>query len=141
MKNFIVIAALVFAGCGKKASSDGPTCADAVAKAVGAMPGGPGGGDEVKVKLQGIMTTRCTDDKWSAEVRACYATQVKDMASMKACREKLTPDQQQKAMADIRSVMMGAMGGAGGPMHGAGGPAAPDGSGMAPPAGDHPPAA
>lgn len=137
MKNLLVIAALIFAGCGKKSGgSDAPSCADAISKAVGAMPGGPGG-DEVKTKLQAVMTTRCTEDKWSAEVIKCYATEVKDMASMKACRSKLTQEQQDKAMNDIRSVMMGAMGGAGGgPMHGAGDsppPMPPDGSGMQPP--------
>jgi hypothetical protein len=115
MKHLILIAALLFAGCGKKSSS-GPSCADAIDKAVAAMPGGPGG-DEMKGKLRGIFTKHCTEDKWNADVIKCYANDAHDMQSMKACREKLTPEQQQAVMSDVRATMMGAMGG-GGPMHG-----------------------
>lgn len=118
MLKILFAAALVVTGCGKKSeTAGGPSCADAVSKAVGAMPGGPGGG-EVQAKLQTIMTTRCTEDKWPAEALSCYATTVKDMASMKKCREMLSQDQQTKLMTEIRAVMMGAAGG-GGPMHGA----------------------
>ena len=153
MKHLMLIAALVFAGCGKK-SSDGPSCADAVNKAVAAMPGGPGG-DDIKGKLVGIYTKHCTDDKWAADARKCYANDVHDMQSMKTCRSKLTQDQQDKVMADVRQTMMGAgmggmggmggmHGGMGGPPPGAGGPpegGAMGGAGAPPPAGSAGPAA
>lgn len=119
MKMLLFAAVVLLAGCSKKSEggSVGTSCADAAAKAVGALPAGPGGG-EVQAKLRGILTTRCTEDKWPAATVECYATQVKDMTGMKTCRETLPPDQQQKMMAEIRGAMMGA-GGAGGPMHGA----------------------
>jgi hypothetical protein len=131
MMKILFAAALVVSGCSKKSetTASGPSCAEAVGKAVGAMPGGPGGGD-VQAKLTTIMTTRCTEDKWPAAVVTCYATTVTDMASMKKCREMLPQDQQTKLMTEIRSVMMGAAAaGGGGPMHGGG---APSGGGEAP---------
>lgn len=143
MMKILFAAALVVTGCSKKSdtSSGGPSCAEAVGKAVGAMPGGPGGG-EVKAKLQTIMTTRCTEDKWPPAVVSCYATSVTDMASMKKCREMLSQDQQAKLMSDIRAVMMGAAGTGGGPMHGGGaapgGGEAPAGSAAAPAGSDTP---
>jgi hypothetical protein len=128
MKMILFAAVLALVGCTKKSETTAaPSCADAVAKAVGAMPGGPGGGD-VQAKLTSIMTTRCTEDAWPPEVIKCYATQVTDMASMKKCRESLPADKQEKLMAEIRAVMMGAAGAGGGPMHGGGGPA-PTGGG------------
>ena len=140
MKMILFAAVLALTGCKKKSETTaaGPSCADAIAKAVNAMPGGPGGGD-VQAKLKTIMTTRCTDDKWPADVINCYATQATDMASMKKCREMLPADKQQALMNEIRAVMMGAAAsGGGGPMHGApspsgsaADPAAP-GSGAAP---------
>lgn len=126
MKTILFVAALAIIGCSKKDESKsaqaagGPSCADAIAKAVGAMPAGPGGGD-VQAKLKDIMTTRCTEDKWPAAVVECYATQVTDMASMKKCREMIPGPEQQKLMGEIRSVMMQA--GGAGPMHGAPAPA------------------
>lgn len=136
MKHAIIVAALlVFAGCGKKADS-GPSCETAVDKALAAMPGGAGGGDEIKGKLRPLYVKHCTDDKWNADARKCFANDVKDMSGMKACRAKLTQDQQDKVMADVRATMMGAMGGAGGMPPHAGG--APEGGAMggagAPPA-------
>jgi hypothetical protein len=139
MKHALIVAALLFAGCGKKSeTAAGPSCADAVEKALAAMPGGPGAGDEIKGKLRGIYTKHCTDDKWSADAIKCYANDVKDMSSMKACREKLTPEQSEALMGEVRATMMGAAGsmGGGGPMHGGGPSAPPAGTG---PAGGGPP--
>jgi len=146
MKKILFVAALaVIGGCKKKSATEsGPSCADAVSKAVGAMPAGPTGG-EVQDKLKSIMTTRCTEDKWTAAALNCYATTVTDMASMKKCREMLSQDQQTKLMTEIRSVMMGAAGAGGGPMHGGGAPtgsdtpapAAPTGSAAAPATGSN----
>jgi hypothetical protein len=146
MKTILFVAALALglAGCKKKSETTaaGPSCADAIAKAVGAMPGGPGGGD-VQAKLKTIMTTRCTDDKWPADVINCYATKATDMATMKQCREMLPADKQQALMNEIRAVMMGAAGAGGGPMHGApsgsAAPAEPAGSAAAPAGSAEPP--
>jgi len=130
MKKILFVTALALVGCSKKAESGaaaagGASCADAVAKAVGAMPGG----GEVSEKLKTILTARCTEDKWAADVIKCYATEATDMASMKKCRGMLPPEQQQRLMGEIRAAMMGAAGGGGGPMHGG---AAPMGGGAAP---------
>jgi hypothetical protein len=121
MKTILLVAALALVGCSKKSDSGagaaaGPSCADAIAKAVGAMPAGPGGG-EVQGKLKTVLTTRCTEDNWPAAVVTCYATEAKDMASMRKCREGLPADQQDRLMGEIRAVMMSAAGTGGGPMH------------------------
>ena len=135
MMKILFVAALVVTGCSKKSetTASGPSCADAVGKAVAAMPAGPTGGD-VQSKLQTIMTTRCTEDNWPPAALTCYATTVKDMASMKKCREMLSQDQQTKLMTEIRSVMMGAASAGGGPMpmHGGGAPTAGSDTSAAP---------
>jgi hypothetical protein len=142
MKHVLIVAALLLAvGCEKKSQTSGPSCADAVEKALGAMPGGPGAGDEIKGKLRAIYTKHCTDDKWSADAIKCFANDVKDMLGMKACREKLTAAQSDALMGEVRATMMGAAGAGGGPMHPsmpppgagpAGGGPTPSGSGAAP---------
>jgi hypothetical protein len=134
MKMILFAAVLALTACKKKSETPaGPSCADAIAKAVGAMPGGPGGGN-VQEQLKTIMTKRCTEDHWPADAINCYATQATDMASMKKCREMLPADKQQQLMTEIRAVMMGAAGAGGGPMHGApaGSAVEPAGSGAAP---------
>lgn len=130
-----VALALASAGCKKKSSATaaGPSCADAIGKAVGAMPGGPGAGD-VMAQLKELMTRRCTEDAWPPEVIKCYATEVTNMASMKKCREQLPADKQQKLMNEIRGVMMGASGAGAGPMHGAPSAEPPPAGGSAAPA-------
>jgi hypothetical protein len=95
--------------------------------------------DEAGVKLKGVMTNRCTEDKWSAEVIDCYGKAQK-REDLRDCRTKLPQEQQAKLQSEMMQAMMGAgmggmrphgMGGPGGP----GGAPAPDGSGMqAPPA-------
>ncbi|MDQ3367293.1 MAG: hypothetical protein M3680_17865 [Myxococcota bacterium] len=133
MQNLVIAAVLVLVGCSKAskdkpepgatgdqpgaAATSGPTCAEAAAKAVGALPAGSDAG-EVQTKLTAILTTRCTEDRWPAATIECYATQVKDMMGMRTCRETLPPEHQQKMMTEIRTVMMGAAGAGGGPMHG-----------------------
>lgn len=141
MKIAHVMIALLALGCSKDKSEPGKgssapaelSCADAIGKAVSVMPAAPGG-EQVVAKLKSLMTTRCETDKWSAAARECYATQVKDMAGMKQCRETtLTPEQNQAVMAEIRAAMMAAGGAGGGPMHGGGsaGSAPAPGSGSA----------
>jgi hypothetical protein len=127
MKKIVFAAVLVIAGCSKKSEEAGgapagTSCAEAAEKAVGALPAGSNGG-EVQTKLRGILTTRCTEDKWPAATVECYATQVKDMSGMRKCRETLPKEQQDKMMTEIRAAMMGAAGAGGGPMHGAPPPA------------------
>jgi hypothetical protein len=53
----------------------------------------------------------------------------KDQPGIRACRQKLPPEQAQHLQTEIMNVMSGGMGGAG-PMHGA--PPADPGSGAAP---------
>jgi len=130
MKLASIALVLLAVGCSKKESADqakgsapppGISCADAIGKAVAVMPAGPNGA-EVVAKLKTIMTARCEADTWTVAARECYATQVKDMAGMKKCREStLTPEQNQAVMTEIRAAMMasGAATGGGGPMHGA----------------------
>jgi hypothetical protein len=137
MKIATITLVLLVLGCSKKESADqgkgsaaptGISCADAIGKAVTAMPQAPGG-EQVIAKLSSLMTARCEADKWSVAARECYATQVKDMAGMKKCRETtLTPEQNTAVMTEIRAAMMAASAGGAGPMH-----ASPSGSGSAGP--------
>jgi hypothetical protein len=159
MKTILLCAALALVGCKKGSSAS--SCADAINKGVdtmtaagakrmeGAPPEMKAKMEEAVVKLKGVITNRCTEDKWSADVIDCYAKAEK-REDLKTCRGKLPQDQQAKLQAEEIQVMMGAgMGGRGG--HGMGGmgsggmadhppmgsavPTPPDGSGMAPPAG------
>ncbi len=135
MKQVLLAAALAgLLCCGKSEAPapDGAACASAAAKAVSAFPStGTGAVADVPAKLKAILTTRCTEDSWSAATIECYQTKVTDMRSMKICRETLPQDQQQKLMGDIRTVMMSAAGGGGGgPMHG--GPGGPPPASPAP---------
>lgn len=129
MKHLLLVAVLAASGACSKHSPAGESgsaaaCADGAAKAVSALPGGlTGPAAEVPAKLRAILTARCTEDRWPASTIDCYATKVHDMAGMKACRELLPADQQQKLMTEIRTVMMGAAAG-GMPPHGMGGPMA-----------------
>lgn len=160
-----IIAALAFApaACSKKSDDAGkggagaaggagggavPTCAEAITKAVNSLGGGSETGG-VKDKLQAILTPRCTEDKWPAEVIQCYASAA-GMQGMSACRQKLPPEQATRIITEIRGVMAGAagaMGGGGMPPPGHGGapagsgaaPAAPGGSGAAPAPAPEPP--
>ena len=126
MKHLLLVAVLAASGASSKhapASETGSAaaCADGAAKAVSALPGGlTGPAAEVPAKLRAILTARCTEDRWPAAPIDCYA-KVHDMMGMKACRELLPADQQQKLMTEIRTVMMGAAAG-GMPPHATGGP-------------------
>jgi len=142
MKQLIWIcaaSALALAACkksedGKGAAAGGAevACSAAIAKGLEGL-GARGEAGGVKEKLQGIYTKRCTEDRWPADVLACFESAV-GMAAMKACRGKLPPEQSAKLQADIMAVMAGAggAGGAGGMMGGAptghpGGPMGPGG--------------
>jgi hypothetical protein len=140
MKQLIWICAagaLALAACkksedGKGAAAGGAeaACSAAIAKGLEGL-GARGEATGVKEKLQGIYTKRCTEDKWSADVLACFESAA-GMAAMKACRGKLPPEQSAKLQSDIMTVMAGAgamMGGA--PMGHPGGPMGPGAMGGA----------
>ena len=138
----VVVAAM---GCGNKSSGTN-ACADAIGKAVDQMtsvrkdvtaklPADQKAKleeratrmDEMTGKLKGAITKRCVEDQWAAAVIDCYAT-ASSMPGMKACRDKLPPEQSAKLKADEMAVMMGAMGGDAAPH--------PDPGPMPPPAAD-----
>jgi hypothetical protein len=150
MKTILVVTMCALAvagtiGCGNKdkggAAASGGACADAVGKGVDAMMaagakrmeasgGAPAEMKEAGNKMKQAMTTRCTEDKWSADVLDCYS-KAASREDLKACREKLPPEQASKLQAEMMQVMAGMMG-KGGP-NGMGHPATLGGS-AAPPA-------
>jgi hypothetical protein len=116
MKHLLVVLA-VTAACSKSA----PDCATAIGKgmdnfseqmktkAPAAMQGGMA---EMAASLKSTLIKRCTEDKWASEVVSCFTT-VSDRPGMQACQQKLSEEQREKLMADIRSTMMGKFGGGG----------------------------
>jgi hypothetical protein len=119
-------------GAGAAGAADASACAAAAAAAVASLPAGMEAAG-VKEKLAAIYTTRCTEDKWAADVIQCYA-KAAGMPGLQACRAKLPPDLGTKLRGEIMAAMAGAAAGMGGrpPMGHPGG----DGSGAAaPPAG------
>lgn len=115
-------------GGGGNVAGGAGDCATSIDKALDAMTSGQSmqGIDAVKGQLRGVYVKHCETNKWPADVLACFAG-ASGMPSIKACREKLPPEQAQAISAEIRQIMMGAAGGGGGPMHGGG--AAPHGGG------------
>lgn len=136
MKTILFCTALAFLGCKKGSSAS--SCADAVTKGVDTMMAAGAKRmesapadmkakmEEASVKLKGVMTNRCTEDKWTADVISCYAAAAK-REDLRNCRAKLPPDQAAKLQKEEMDVMMGAgfggmRGGAmGGHMDGSGG--------------------
>ncbi|MBX3154674.1 MAG: hypothetical protein KF773_01655 [Deltaproteobacteria bacterium] len=115
MKTLTICAmALAMAACGGKkddakkeeAKDDALTCAQVADKAVAALGdrGGP-----VKDKLRPIYEERCTQDKWPADVMACFAT-ASGFEALQGCRQRLVFEPREKLIQQIRGVM-GAMGG------------------------------
>src|SRR3954469_5697374 len=137
MKTILFCAALALVGCKKGSSAS--SCADSITKGVdtmtaagakrmeGAPPEMKAKMEEAVVKLKGVITNRCTEDKWSADVIDCYAKAEK-REDLKACRSKLPQDQQAKLQAEEIQVMMSS--GVGSRGHGAGGPGRGGGPGM-----------
>jgi hypothetical protein len=157
MKAILFCSALALVAACKKGSS-ASSCADAINKGVdtmmaagakrmeGAPPDMKAKMEETAVKLKGVITNRCTEDKWPADVVDCYSKAQK-RSDLRDCRSKLPQDQQAKLQSEETQVMMSAgfggmrphgdMGGSGMADHppmGSAVPTAPDGSGMAPPA-------
>ena len=117
MKTILLCTALAFLGCKKGSSAS--DCAGAVTKGVDTMmaagakrmEGAPADMkakmDDASVKLKGVMTNRCTEDKWSADVISCYAGASK-REDLRNCRAKLPPEQAAKLQKEEMDVMMGA---------------------------------
>jgi hypothetical protein len=51
--------------------------------------------EQMAPRLEAVITNRCVDDKWPADVIACYG-KASSMDELRACRGKLSPDQQAK---------------------------------------------
>ncbi len=83
--------------------------------------------DEIRPRFVALIANRCTDDKWSPEVVACYS-KASSVEQMRDCRGKLPEPLQQKLMSEEMNLMAGAMGPPGlGPAVGSGfAPAMPD---------------
>jgi hypothetical protein len=131
MKTILFCTALAFLGCKKGSSAS--SCADAITKGVDTMmaagakrmesapPDMKAKMDEASVKLKGVMTNRCTEDKWSADVISCYSTAAK-REDLRNCRAKLPPDQATKLQKEEMDVMVGTgLGGMRGGAHMGGG--------------------
>jgi hypothetical protein len=117
MKTILFCTALAFLGCKKGSSAS--DCAGAVTKGVDTMMAAGAKRMEsapadmkakmeaASVKLKGVMTNRCTEDKWTADVISCYAAAEK-REDLRNCRAKLPPDQAAKLQKEEMDVMMGA---------------------------------
>jgi hypothetical protein len=149
MKKVILIALLVAAGCSKKGSSgSGGECEAAMAKGTDTLlatvktrSGSPQMVEsltEMVGKMKVTLTTRCNEDKWSADAIDCF-TKLTSQAEMRGCEQKLTEEQRNKLRGEMRQLMGSMRMGPGQPPA-LGGSAAPPAPG-APPAGDTPPAA
>ena len=136
MKTFPMIALLAVVACGGKKTGGSSACTEAATKAIDAMVGGvassPDLPEQVKTgmkergeRLKAVMIKHCTEDHWSADVIACYRD-ASSMPTIRACREKLPPDQAGKLLTDEMAAMRG------GPMGGMGGMPGgmPQGQGM-----------
>jgi hypothetical protein len=152
MKKVILIALLIAAGCSKKGSSGGGgECEAAMAKGtesllatVKSRAGSPQMIEtvtEMVGKMKATLTTRCTEDKWSAEAIDCF-TKLTSQAELRGCEQKLTEEQRNKLRGEMRQLMGSTRMGPGHPptLGGSAAPPAP-GTPPAPPAGEPPPGA
>ena len=119
---FVAVLALV--GCKKDGGSSaaagggggGGDCAVSIGKGVDKMAAARSGGkdltpeikakmDEFTGKMKDVIVKRCTDDKWPAEVIACFET-VSSRPDMMKCQGMLPQDQQDRVRAEVRDLMM-----------------------------------
>ncbi|HEY5949653.1 MAG TPA: hypothetical protein VIV40_29365 [Kofleriaceae bacterium] len=127
----LVIAVAVLAiGCGNKAENATTKCAQAAQQGVDAlvkrahdrlataqlppdvrtkMEERTKKLDELVPRLRALLTNRCVDDKWPVAVIDCYA-KITSMDELRACRSKLSPEQQAKVQKEELDLMAGAMG-------------------------------
>ncbi|MEO8846347.1 MAG: hypothetical protein ABI591_33300 [Kofleriaceae bacterium] len=117
MKTILFCTALTLLGCGSKKGAG--NCAEAIGKGVDTMmaagakrmenapPEQKAKMEEAAVKLKGVITNRCTEDKWPAEVVDCYSTAQK-REDLRNCRAKLPPESAAKLQKEEMEVMIGA---------------------------------
>jgi hypothetical protein len=126
----IALALGVALGCGNKTASPTTKCDDAARLTVSAMvkrandrlataPMPPNVRatieertkklEELAPRLRAVVTNRCVDDKWSAAVIACYA-KVTSVDEERACRDKLSVEQQAKLQKDELDLFADALG-------------------------------
>src|SRR3954462_13093687 len=99
-----VCVALALVACSKKSASSSDDCATVIPAAVDRMFDATAAErqDAPKValkaklemapKLAAALTKSCNDDKWSAEVLACFRD-AKSVGGLQTCEAKLTPEQ------------------------------------------------
>jgi hypothetical protein len=125
-----VALAAALAGCGKRGNQATAQCAEAAQKGVDAMVALTKERlakaqlppevrakmeertkklEELAPRLRAVITNRCVDDKWPAEVIECTG-KVTTMDDVRTCRAKLTPEQQAKVQKEEMDLYAGAMG-------------------------------
>jgi hypothetical protein len=122
-----LVAALALAGvgCSKKdggssAAAGGGDCTGSISRGVDKMAAARSGGkdltpeikakmDEFTGKMKDVIIKRCNDDKWPAEVIACFET-VSSRPEMMKCQSMLPQDQQDRVRNEVRDLMMSAGG-------------------------------
>ena len=111
--NKIVIAALLAlaAGCSKKA----PDCDAEIGKGMDSytalLKQKTSNPDALLIasKLREATIERCKADKWTVDVVTCYGA-IKTPQDIQRCQDKLTEDQRNKLMNELREEMMGLAG-------------------------------
>jgi len=146
MNKVILIALLVAAGCSKKGSSGGGgECEAAMAKGTESLlatvktrAGNPQMIEsltEMVGKMKTTLTTRCSEDKWSADAIDCFS-KLTSQAELRGCEQKLTEEQRNKLRGEMRQLMGSMRMGPGHPptLGGSAAPPAPGAPGEPPPA-------
>lgn len=126
----LVIVLVVALGCGKRADTATSKCAEAAQQGVDAMvarakdrlakaPLPPDVRtkmeerthklEELAPRLRAVLTNRCVDDKWPAEVISCHA-KASTMDEVRKCRAQLSPEQLARVQREELDLMAGAMG-------------------------------
>jgi hypothetical protein len=62
-----------------------------------------GANDPYAAELRGSFAARCTEDRWSEDMRRCV-TGTKSLVEPRSCKQKLTADQVKKLDADLAAV-------------------------------------
>jgi hypothetical protein len=105
------VIALVLAACGGNGSKSstmakaGPTCGDVANAMVGMMAEGKESTKafvDAKEGFVTIISTRCTDDAWTAEAKQCLAT-MKSREDAERCSTLLTEQQQANLVRDQKA--------------------------------------
>src|SRR3954470_8695202 len=109
---FIVLAVVACSKSSSSGGADGDVCEAPINKAIDAMmgPSAAGAPPEMKAigdKLRAIYIGACKTDHWPAEVLQCFGAATTQPA-IKACRQKLPPEQAQHVQQAIMQAMSGA---------------------------------